>query len=371
MLHRTATDSGSARQNDRRTPLRQRSSRFAALAALAAVVLAACSPAGANSGDAQPASTTETTSATSSSAASSSSAAPSSSSVAPTTTTQKPAPPGTPKPPATQPGLAGWPNAGNTGVKNGGLRALKGDQTVDVRWLKDHGARGSGNAGDPFVFENYELDGMLHINVPDSTQVLVQQSRIFGGDNHALWIENGTVTVQDSTLAPQSGGRSSNGIVAYDRGTFLRNNIFGYNIPIMVQGQGPYLIQDNFLHDIAFKAGDHTDVININPNGSNGVIKHNYVDGIRMDGQYTHNGIGIYNDATPGAGTAVSKNWTIDGNYVTRSNHLIFAAASPPFVIKNNVLTTQFQYAPFYNALGGATDGGGNVDQNGKPVKVG
>ncbi|MET9629207.1 hypothetical protein ABZX92_17270 [Lentzea sp. NPDC006480] len=367
MLHRTATDRGSARQNERRTPLRQRSSRFAALAALAVVALAACSPAGAKSGDAQPASTTETTSATSS--ASSSSAAPSSSSVAPTTTTPKPAPPGTPKPPS-NPGLTGWPSAGNTGVKNGGLRALKGDQLIDVRWLKDHGARGSGNAGDPFVFENYEVDGMVHINVPDATQVLVQQSRIYGGDNHAMWIENGTVTVQDSTIAPRTGGLSGNGIFAYDRGTFLRNNIWGFNIPIIIQGQGPYLIQDNFLHDIWFKAGDHTDVININPNGSNGVIKHNYIDGIRSDGQYTHNGIGIYNDATPGAGTAVSKNWTIDGNYITRSNHLIFAAASPPFVIKNNVLTTEFQYAPFHNALGGETDGGGNVDQNGKPVKI-
>jgi hypothetical protein len=287
----------------------------------------------------------------------------------PTTTTPKPAPPGTPKPPA-QPGLQGWPNAGNTGVKNGNLRPLSGDQLIDVRWLKDHGARGSGNPGDPFVFENYQVDGLVHINVPDSTQVLVQQSRIFGGSNHAVWIESGTVTVQDSTIAPQSGGLSGNGIFAYNRGTFLRNNIWGFNIPIIIQGQGPYLIQDNFLHDIWFKSGDHTDVVNINPNGSNGVIKHNYIDGIRSDGQYTHNGIGIYNDANGGSGNAVSKNWTIDGNYITRSNHLIFAAASPPFVIKNNVLTTEFQYAPFHNALGGATDGGGNVDQNGKPVKI-
>lgn len=366
MLHRTATPSGSARQNDRRAPLRQRSSRIASFAALA-VALVACSPAGAKSGDAQPATTT--TSATSSSAAESSSAAPSSSSVAPTTTTPRPAPPGTPKPPA-QPGMSGWPNAGNTGVKNGNLRPLTGDQLVDVRWLKDHGARGSGNPGDPFVFENYQVDGMVHINVPDSTQVLVQQNRIFGGSNHAMWIESGTVTAQDNSIAPRSGGLSGNGIVAYNRGTFQRNNIWGFNIPIMVQGQGPYLVQDNFLHDIWFKAGDHTDVVNVNPNGSNGVIKHNYIDGIRSDGQYTHNGIGIYNDANGGSGNAVSKNWTIDGNYITRSNHLIFAAASPPFVIKNNVLTTEFQYAPFHNALGGATDGGGNVDQNGKPVKI-
>jgi hypothetical protein len=308
---------------------------------------------------------------------SSSSAPPSSVSSAPPTTSSQPTtsavapPPALPKPPvAPSQGLSGWPNASNTGVQVSDLKEVRGDQLVNADWIRKQGLPGSGSQADPYRLEKYLVAGMLHVDLPDATNLVVAQSRVYGGDYHALWIENGTVTVQDTTIAPNGKGLSGNGIVAYHKGTFLRNNIFGFNIPVMVQGQGPYLIQDNFLHDVYFQNGDHTDVINMNPNASNGVVKHNYIDGIRSDGDYTHNGIGIYNDATPGQGTAVSKNWTIEGNYITRSNHLIFAAASPPFVVKDNVLTTEYKYAPFHNALGGNADGGGNVDQNGKAVKA-
>jgi hypothetical protein len=340
---------------------RSANARIAGLITLATLAVAACNPADAAAPTSAPATTSATTVTSTvipSSAPPATSSTSAKQSVDPIKTTPR------------QPGLAGWPNTDNTGVKATGLRQLKGDQLVDVQWLRDHGAPGGGSATDPFIMEKYEVAGMVHVNVPDNVHVTVQQSRIYGGSFHAVWIESGTVTVQDSTIAPKTGGISGNGIFAYDRGTYLRNNIWGFNIPIIIQGQGPYLIQDNFLHDIWFKAGDHTDVINVNPNGSNGVIKHNYIDGIRSDGDFTHNGIGIYNDAKPGSGTAISKNWTIDNNYITRSNHLIFAAVTPPFIIKNNVLTTKFRYAPFYNALAGATDAGGNVDENGKPVKI-
>ncbi|SDI65216.1 hypothetical protein SAMN05192558_106105 [Actinokineospora alba] len=299
----------------------------------------------------------------------------SSASVAPSSSASKTAT-GTvaPKPSAsttatTTPGLSGWPNAANTGVKATDLRRVSGTQLVNATWLKDKGIPGAGTAANPYKIEKFLIDGMLHVNVGDSVHITVSQSRIYGGDHHAVWLENGTVTIQDSTIAPESGGLSGNGIFAYDRGTFVRNNIYGFNIHMIIQGQGPYLIQDNFLHDTYFRDGDHTDVINMNPNASNGVVRHNYIDGGRMDGGYTHNGIGIYNDATPGAGTAISKNWLIEGNYIRRSNHLIFAAASPPFVVKDNVLT-EFKYAPFHNALSGTTDGGGNVDANGNPVPI-
>jgi hypothetical protein len=345
-----------------------------ALLVIAVLGVAACSPA-----RARPVAETSSEVLSPVRTPSSSSSPPSSSvsSAPPTTsTTTIPSPPAVVPPPAPKPppapsqGLTGWPNASNTGVQVSDLKEVRGDQLVNADWIRKQGLPGSGSQADPYRLEKYLVAGMLHVDLPDATNLVVSQSRVHGGEHHALWIENGTVTVQDTTIAPNGKGLSGNGIVAYRKGTFLRNNIYGFNIPIMVQGQGPYLIQDNFLHDIYFESGDHTDVINMNPNASNGIVKHNYIDGIRSDGDYTHNGIGIYNDATPGAGTAVSKNWTIEGNYITRSNHLIFAAASPPFIVKDNVLTTEFKYAPFHNALGGNADGGGNVDQNGSAVKV-
>jgi Domain of unknown function (DUF4082) len=274
--------------------------------------------------------------------------------------------PGTP--PTT---LPGWPSASNTGVHASGLKSVGGDQMVDSGWVRNQKLPGSGTQSDPYVLDKYLVEGMLHVNLGNSTYIKVTNSRIYGGDFYGVWLESGVVTITDTTIAPKSGGRPAIGIVAYRTGTFLRNDISGWNIGLMVQGDGPYVIQDNYFHDTYFQAGDHTDVINMNPHASNGVIKHNWIDGGRMDGQYTHNGIGLYNDATPGQGTAASRNWTVDGNYITRNNYQIYAAATPPFVIKNNIITTKFKYGAFYNALSGETDGGGNVDENGKTVRIG
>jgi Domain of unknown function (DUF4082) len=290
-------------------------------------------------------------------------------------TTSASSPPASPPPAssgggAATPGLAGWPNASNTGSRVTAARTLRGDQTVDDAWLKANGSGGAGTQANPYKVDGLALTGMLHVDAGRGTYITVSNSRITGGANYGVMIESGIVTIIDSTIAPASGGRSIIGIMAEQTGTFLRNNISGWNIALMVQGNGPYLIQDNFFHDTFFADGDHTDVINMNPHASNGVIRHNYLDGHRMDGQYTHNGIGLYNDATPGQGTAPSANWTIENNYITRSNYLIYAAATPPFVIRGNVLTTQFQYGAFYDALPGATDGGGNVDENGRAVRI-
>jgi hypothetical protein len=266
--------------------------------------------------------------------------------------------------------LPGWPNASNTGVHSSSLKRLSGDQLVDAGWLKTNGAGGAGTQADPYKINGLLIAGMLHVQIGTNNYLTITNTRIYGGDFAGLWLDSGHVTITDSTLAPESGGRSTIGVLANYNGTFLRNDISGFNVGIMAQADGPYLIQDNYFHDTFFADGDHTDVINMNPHASNGVIKHNWVDGGRMDGQYTHNGIGLYNDATPGQGTAPSRNWTIDGNYITRSNYLIYAAATPPFIIKNNVLTTKFQYGAFFDALSGVTDGGGNVDENGRTVRI-
>jgi hypothetical protein len=299
-------------------------------------------------------------------------------SLSPTTSSSPPpSPPASSTPPpasggggASTPGLSGWPNASNTGARAAATRTLRGDQTVDAAWLRANGSGGAGTEANPYKVDGLSLTGMLHIAAGRGTFVTVSNSRITGGDNYGVFIESGTLTLTDSTIAPASGGKPIIGILAEQSGTFLRNNISGWNIGLMVQGNGPYLIQDNFFHDTFFHDGDHTDVINMNPHASNGVIRHNYIDGHRQDGQFTHNGIGLYNDATPGQGTAPSANWTIENNYITRANYLIYAAATPPFVIRGNVLTTQFQYGAFYDALPGATDGGGNVDENGRAVRI-
>jgi hypothetical protein len=265
--------------------------------------------------------------------------------------------------------LPGWPNASNTGTHRASLRRLGGDQSVDAGWLKSNGS-GGGTAADPYKIDGLLIAGMLHVVIGSSNYLTITNSRIYGGDFAGLWLDSGHVTVTDTTIAPESGGRSTIGVLANYNGTFLRNDISGYNVGIMVQDNGPYVIQDNYFHDTFFADGDHTDVINMNPHASNGVIRHNWIDGGRMDGQYTHNGIGLYNDATPGQGSAPSANWLVQDNYITRSNYLIYAAATPPFIIKGNVLTTKFKYGVFFDALPGVTDGGANVDESGKAVRI-
>lgn len=159
--------------------------------------------------------------------------------------------------------------------------------------------------------------------------------------------------------------------------TIAYSNLFGGNVELDVQNSGPFDIHDNFLHGTYFQAGDHTDVINISPSASNGVIRHNTIDGLRNDGQYTHNGIGLYDQVGVSNDTSCTNsctsNWIIEDNYFDHNQYHLFGAVKPPYIIRNNVFTTRYQAADksyFFNAYPGFTDGGGNKDETGKALPI-
>ena len=276
--------------------------------------------------------------------------------------------------PVKEAGASTWPSASNTGVPAGtSLRTFSGTQYVEgSSWFTSNGFSGSGTASSPWLIDRALITGQLNINVGKDKHVLVKRSRIYGNSIYGVEIKSGVVTIEDSTIGPNvspgdSSQKNAKGIRAYSPTTVRRSNIFNNEVQVSLEGGGPWLVEGNYLHHTWFKAGAHTGVININYYGSNGVIRGNMVDGIRNDGGYSHNGVSIYNDGQ------ASKNWTIENNYFDRNQFHIYTAVTPPLVVKNNVLTTRFQTADkwyFYGAISGWTDGGGNVDENGRALPI-
>lgn len=284
---------------------------------------------------------------------------------------QPPAPTPTPTPTPTP---SGRPSASNTGVPAGtSLKTISGTQYVEsASWFSQNGFSGSGTSSSPWVIDKALVTGLLYIDVGNSKYVTVKRSRIYGNSVYGVEVRSGTVVIEDSTIGPNvtpgnSSQKNDKGVRAYAPTTVRRSNIFNNEVQVSLEGNGPWLVEDNYLHHTWFAPGAHTGVININYWGSNGVIRGNTIDGIRNDGGYAHNGVSIYNDGH------VSTNWLIEGNYFDRNQFHIYTAVNPPHTIRNNVLTTRFQTSDkwyFYGAISGWTDGGGNKDENGKALPI-
>lgn len=300
-----------------------------------------------------------------------------------------------PTPPPPSPPLSGWPDANNTGSPAvSTLRNIGGTTTIDQDWInfalddsrnsKSNYMTGSGTQSDPWVLDKVLVSGEMDIEISGSKWLKVSNSRIYGNSNYGCYINSGNVILDHVTVGPSTAQTSRSTaldhVCSYQASgafTVAYSNLFGGNVELDVQNSGPFDIHDNFLHNTYFQSGDHTDVINISPHASNGVIRHNTIDGIRNDGQYTHNGIGLYDQAAVSNDTSCTNsctsNWIIEDNLFDRNQYHLFGAVKPPYIIRNNAFTTRYQTADkayFYNAYSGFTDGGGNKDENGKALPI-
>jgi hypothetical protein len=99
------------------------------------------------------------------------------------------------------------------------------------------------------------------------------------------------------------------------------------------------------------------------------VIRHNTVYGLTIpfNGR-NHNGVSIYTDL------GSSTNWLIENNYFDHNGYHVYGAVTPPYTIRNNVFTDDYEHTPnlkwyFFNLGGGYTDYG-NVNQAGVPIDL-
>ncbi len=293
------------------------------------------------------------------------------------------------------PPLSGWPNASNVGLLTATTKTLAGGRVDDTAWFAQNGFPGAGTQADPYIIDKVTFTSQLTFGCACDSPALtgkyvkITNSRMYGsggnptpGGSAFLWIadDGPFVTITDSTLAPNqtpltSGGTTlgtDKGIFSYVPFTALRNNIYGANVLVgfeIERSEGPTLIQDNFLHDIWSCCDDHTDIINGNFHASHITVRHNYLDGIRVNNSYVTNGIGIYDDPSTSAG--IIEDWTIDNNYFDRSATMILSNTSTsrflnPFILTNNTFTNRYTVNRVITRA--PSQQSGNVDQNGNPL---
>lgn len=153
-----------------------------------------------------------------------------------------------------------WPSASNTGVHAGeALSPHQGPLTVTVPGT---------------VISGLNIQGTVYINAPNVT--LKDSSITVAGYAVVKIADVRGVTVQNCTInGVGTGNEGSNGIQG--TGTFLGNNIFNVENGITVDGSGPTLIQDNFIHDLLASGAPHYDGIQIDGSIADVEIQHNTI----------------------------------------------------------------------------------------------
>lgn len=272
-------------------------------------------------------------------------------------------------PTTTQPPTSVWPNAANTGPRVAPTRTTLGANIDSTAWFRTYGYPGVGTVTDPFVVSRVKFTGAVTLGGWDLTDLRGKVVKFVdcyfhgnpknpteGGSGY-LWVRDTgpRVVVEDSLLGPSatpllSGGPPSTvggtdkGLFAYVPFELRRSEVWGANVLVGFEtsrGEGPSVIEDNWLHDIWSSSGDHTDIVNGNAHASHVTVRHNYMDGIRTGGSYVTNGFGIYDDPVSSS-AGIIEDWHLVGNYVDRSASTVMCSTSTsrfrdPFVVRDNV----------------------------------
>ncbi|MEM8873800.1 MAG: hypothetical protein AAGD32_06015 [Planctomycetota bacterium] len=186
--------------------------------------------------------------------------------------------------------------------------------------------------GDTVVLRNFKVEGGKYGNI-----------RIYADTNN--------VTLEDGELVGR--GEGSTGVTgsAY---TARRLNIFAGNDGFRVFGEGPYLIENNWVHNLS---GSHTDAIQAYPSAFNVHVRGNHFQG----GQNT----AVINGINTG--------WVVEGNWIYGS---MFALHVAPAEFYGDEAQPIIRFNRIDDFVGGAQRWGdigqfvweGNVDDDGNEV---
>ncbi len=300
---------------------------------------------------------------------------------------------------------ANFPSAANTGLK---VTTTRTSGSIYIGAMRDvpawMTAQGSGTADDPYVIDRVKFtgpvqfgnagtgDGVLgtkhfkftncDFSAPATTYPTVFESNVIAYRGFI-----GRLIIEDSNLGPniewpENGELPTRGVgrnLAMRGVPFevRRSHLWGASTSISLETlptDPTSIIENNYVHGIFYywdpsePEGTHNNVINANNHGSNLIVRGNYLNG-RMNGDgYTPNCIGIYDDRN------ITKNWTIDNNYITHCGHLLFHTYDrqrfqDPLIVTRNVFAKPWRWhiqsgrAPSIQR--------DNVDESGVPVTLG
>ncbi|MEP6797345.1 MAG: right-handed parallel beta-helix repeat-containing protein [Lapillicoccus sp.] len=262
---------------------------------------------------------------------------------------------------AARPSSCGFPDATNTGVPAGKtLKRIPGDVTSGPGWAWD--PRGwVAITGNGAVFDGYALSASISV---EADNVTIRNCRISEtGESFGIALRHtNNATIADSEIAsPDAGnGRLMVGIKDIYGDSIglrvLRTDITHTSTGIQVESG---LIQDNYIHDMGYKAGDH-----INGTTSNGgnvllTIRHNTIFN-QID---QTDAVSLFQDF------GVQANRVIDNNLLAGGGYTIYAGANAGresgatnvHVTHNRIARIFFPRGGSYGPLAAYVSGQGNT----------
>ncbi len=178
---------------------------------------------------------------------------------------------------ASQPSRCGYPDSTNTGIPAGTqLQRVPQDTTSGPGWVWD--SRGWVQASSGAVVKNLIVSGS--INVAGSNVTVTNTRILVGGESWGVGLQHATNAVISNNEIGIAGGspRLMTGvkdIYGDSNGTqVLHNNIVNTGTGVQVFGG---VIADNYIHDMGYVSGDHTNGTTSNGSTTMLTIRHNTV----------------------------------------------------------------------------------------------
>lgn len=265
--------------------------------------------------------------------------------------TSAPTPPSSPTPPSAPsscislPSLCGFPDSTNTGVPAGiKLLTVPGQVSSGKGWHYD--SRGWVEVtGNHAVLQNLYIP--FNVDVSASYVTLKNLRIVVTGDDFGVGLRHTrgvTITNCDIYSPDATGaGRLMAGIkdiYADSSGlTVERNNIWHTSTGLQMDSG---LIEDNYIHDMGYKPGDHLNGITSNAGNGRLVILHNTV----LNSYSQTDAISLFQDF------GVQSDRLIEGNFLAGGGYTIYggggSAVPSDIVIVGNVFSRQYYRAGGY-----------------------
>jgi hypothetical protein len=244
---------------------------------------------------------------------------------------------------AAQPSSCGYPDATNTGVAPGtDLRTIEGDVTLDQ---------------DGAVLENAVVTGSVTIAAKG---VIVRNVRILeAGDSWAIDLRHAqNATISNCEIVPGA-----------DRLMVGIKDIYGDSQGTVVQGCeivrtttgiqiGQGLIQDNYVHDMAYQSGDHLNGTTSNGSTSPLTIRHNTI----FNQEEQTDAVSLFQDFGLEANRTITDNLLAGGGYTIYGGEGEKGTTSNIVITDNRIARLFFPRGGYYGPVAHFDrSGSGNV----------
>jgi hypothetical protein len=245
---------------------------------------------------------------------------------------------------ALKPSTCGYPDASNTGVPAGvTLKSVPSQVRSGPGWHWD--TRGWVTIdGDGAVFSGYKVNAPIDVTA-DNVAISNVLSTL-GGENFGIALRHANnTTISWSQIGPPIGSTrlmvGIKDIYGDSLGTRIyRNEITNTSTGIQIEQGG---ISNNFIHEMGFVTGDHTNGITSNGSRIGLVIRHNTIFNQRSQ----TDAIGLFEDF------GVQANRLIDNNLLAGGSYTIYAGQNPGGPTAYNIRVTNNRISRLFFARGG------------------